>query len=175
MQLTTGKVAFPIEFDNGDKEVIYFNPNDREFIRRVMDFENSIEKRLKNINIEKYKANLDDGVKLDINIDDLSSIADMTPEQMESLRKKIGAVIDVDKEYQQALKEELNEIFKSDISSVVFKYCEPLDNVLVPDENGNETSKVFIMLFIEAFSEEIKKHQAKITPAMQKHIGKYSK
>ena len=175
MKLTTGKVAFPIEFDNGDKDVIYFNPNDREFIRRVMDFENSIDKRIKNINIDKYKANLDDGVKLDINMDDISSIANMTPEQMDSLRKKIGAVIDADAEYQKAIKEELNEIFQSDVSSVIFKYCEPLDNVVVTDENGNETSEVFIMLFVNAFSEEVKKHQAKVTPAMQKHMEKYSK
>ena len=175
MQLTTGKIAFPIEFDNGDKEVIYFNPNDREFIRRVIDFEHSIEKRTKNINIEKYKAQLDDGIKINIDAENISSISDMTSEEMDSLRKKIGAVIDIDNEYQKAIKDELNEIFKSDISSVVFKYCEPLDNILVTDENGNETSKMFVMQFIEAFSAEIKKHQAKLTPAMQKHIGKYSK
>ena len=28
MKLSTGKVGFTIEFDNGDKAGIYFNPND---------------------------------------------------------------------------------------------------------------------------------------------------
>ena len=34
MKLSTGKVAFPIEFDNGAKETIYFNPNDPDLFVR---------------------------------------------------------------------------------------------------------------------------------------------
>ena len=175
MKLSTGKVAFPIEFDNGDKEVIYFNPNDREFIKRVMDFENSIEVRTKKINIDKYKERIEDGVNININIDDFSQIEKMSAEEIASLRRKVDAIVDIDAEYQQALKEELNDIFKSDISSQIFKYCEPMDMVFVVDENGNETSEMFIMQFIRAFGEEIKKYQAKVSPAMQKHLEKYSK
>lgn len=177
MKLSTGKVAFPIEFDNGDKEVVYFNPNDREFVKRVMDFENSIEARTKKINIDKYKERIEDGVNVNINIDDFSQIEKMSTEEIASLRKKVGAIIDIDAEYQQALKDELNDIFKSDISSQVFKYCEPMDMVFTgeTDENGNEISEMFIMQFIRAFSEEIKKYQAKVSPAMQKHLEKYSK
>ena len=175
MKLSTGKVAFPIEFDNGDKEVIYFNPNDREFIKRVMDFENSIEVRTKKINIDKYKERIEDGVNININIDDFSQIEKMSAEEIASLRRKVGAIVDIDAEYQQALKDELNDIFKSDLSSQVFKYCEPMDMVFVVDESGNETSEMFIMQFIRAFGEEIKKYQAKVSPAMQKHLEKYSK
>lgn len=177
MKLSTGKVAFPIEFDNGDVETIYFNPNDREFIKRVMDFENSIEARTKEINIEKYKSQFDDGININLNIEDFSQIEKMSAEQIASLRKKVGAIVDIDAEYQQALKDELNDIFKSNISSQIFKYCEPMDMVLTGevDENGNEKSEMFIMQFIRAFGEEIKKYQAKISPAMQKHIEKYSK
>ena len=47
MKLSTGKVGFPIEFDNGDKAVIYFNPNDRGIQERIKGFEESIEKRIK--------------------------------------------------------------------------------------------------------------------------------
>ena len=177
MKLSTGKVAFPIEFDNGDKEVIYFNPNDREFIKRVMDFENSIEARTKKINIDKYKERIEDGVNVNINIDDFSQIENMSSEEIASLRRKVGAIVDIDAEYQQALKDELNDIFKCDISAQVFKYCEPMDMVLTGefDENGNEKSEMFIMQFIRAFGEEIKKYQAKVSPAMQKHLEKYSK
>ena len=175
MKLSTGKVAFPIEFDNGDIETIYFNPSDREFIKRVMDFENSIEKRTKQINIEKYKSQFDDGININLNIEDFSQIENMSAEEIASLRKKIGAIVDIDAEYQQALKDELNDIFNSDVSSQIFKYCEPMDMVLVVDESGNETSEMFIMQFIRAFGEEIKKYQAKVSPAMQKHLEKYSK
>lgn len=175
MKLSTGKVAFPIEFDNGDIETIYFNPSDREFIKRVMDFENSIEARTKQINIEKYKSQFDDGININLNIEDFSQIENMSAEEIASLRKKVGAIVDIDAEYQQALKDELNDIFKSDVSSQIFKYCEPMDMVLVVDESGNETSEMFIMQFIRAFGEEIKKYQAKVSPAMQKHLEKYSK
>lgn len=175
MKLSTGKVAFPIEFDNGDVETIYFNPSDREFIKRVMDFENSIEIRTKQINVEKYKSQFDDGININLNIEDFSQIENMSAEEIASLRKKVGAIVDIDAEYQQALKDELNDIFKSDISSQIFKYCEPMDMVFVVDESGNETSEMFIMQFIRAFGEEIKKYQAKVSPAMQKRLEKYSK
>ena len=39
MKLSTGKVAFPIEFDNGAKETIYFNPNDPDLFVRFSNFE----------------------------------------------------------------------------------------------------------------------------------------
>ena len=175
MKLSTGKVAFPIEFDNGDVETIYFNPYDREFIKRVMDFENSIEKRTKQINIEKYKSQFEDGMNIKLNIEDFSQIEKMSAEEIASLRRKVGAIVDIDAEYQQALKDELNDIFKSDISSQIFKYCEPMDMVFVVDESGNETSEMFIMQFIRAFGEEIKKYQAKVSPAMQKHLEKYKR
>lgn len=175
MKLSTGKVAFPIEFDNGDVETIYFNPYDREFIKRVMDFENSIEKRTKQINIEKYKSQFEDGMNIKLNIEDFSQIEKMSAEEIASLRRKVGAIVDIDAEYQQALKDELNDIFKSDISSQIFKYCEPMDMVFVVDESGNETSEMFIMQFIRAFGEEIKKYQTKVSPAMQKHLEKYKR
>jgi hypothetical protein len=177
MKLSTGKVAFPIEFDNGDKEIIYFNPNDREFIKRVMDFENSIEERTKKINIDKYKDRIEDGIDINLNIDDFSQIEKMSAEEIASLRRKVGAIVDIDAEYQQALKDELNDIFKSDISSQIFKYCEPMDMVFTGeiDENGNEISEMFILQFLRAFAEQVKKHQAKVSPAMQKHLDKYKR
>jgi hypothetical protein len=35
MKLSTGKKAFPIEFDNGEKETIFFNPNDPNLAIRL--------------------------------------------------------------------------------------------------------------------------------------------
>lgn len=170
MKLSTGKVAFPIEFDNGEKEVIYFNPNDRDFINRVRGFENSISERTKKIDIEKYKARIGNGINAEL---DYETLKNMSAEEMNVLCDQFSVVMDIDAEYQQALKDELNDIFKSDVSSVVFKYCEPTDMVIVTDEKGNEKSEMFLLQFINAFAEEIKKYQAKVTPAMEKHVGKY--
>ena len=35
MKLSTGKIAFPIAFDNGEKETIFFNPNDPNLAIRL--------------------------------------------------------------------------------------------------------------------------------------------
>lgn len=171
MKLSTGKVAFPIEFDNGETEVIYFNPNDRDFINRVRNFENSISERTKKIDIDKYKARIGEGISTDVI--DYETLKNMSADEMNALCDKFSVVIDIDAEYQQALKDELNDIFKTDVSSVVFKYCEPTDMVIVTDENGNEKSEMFLLQFINAFAAEIKKYQAKVSPAMEKHVGKY--
>ena len=175
MKLSTGKVAFPIEFDNGDVETIYFNPHDRDFIKRVMDFESSIDERVKKINIEKYKAQFEDGIDVSVSIETLSDIKKMSVEELTSLRKRVGAIVDIDSEYQQAIKDELDDIFKSKVSAQIFKYCEPLDTVIIINEHGEEDGEMFIMQFIRAFGEEIKKYQAKVSPAMEKHMRKYSK
>jgi hypothetical protein len=175
MKLSTGKIKFSIEFDNGDVDFIYFNPNDRELIRRIMDFESSIDERIKKIDTEKYKSKIEDGVELNIDFDDLESVSSLTEEQMTSLKNKVNAVIDIDEEYQRAFMDELNSIFESDISSVVFKHCKPLDAVFVADENGNETSEPYILVFLKEFHKEVQKYQNKITPEMKKHINKYAK
>lgn len=49
MKLSTGKVAFPIEFDNGDTEVIYFNPNDVELANRMKNLQAELVEKAKEI------------------------------------------------------------------------------------------------------------------------------
>lgn len=51
MKLSTGKIEFPIEFDNGDKQSIYFNPNDTDLPNRLKDFKTRVDNRLKEQNI----------------------------------------------------------------------------------------------------------------------------
>lgn len=98
MKLSTGKVAFPIEFDNGAKETIYINPNDPDLFVRFSNFEKRVEDKLKDI-------------------DDFELSADGTPNNEELLEKfeSINKVIC----------EELDVAFASNVSSVVFKYCSP--------------------------------------------------
>lgn len=98
MKLSTGKIAFPIEFDNGAKETIYFNPNDPDLFVRFSNFEKRVEEKLKDI-------------------DDFELSADGTPTNEELLGKfeSINKVICA----------ELDVAFASNVSSVVFKYCSP--------------------------------------------------
>lgn len=98
MKLSTGKVAFPIEFDNGDKEVIYFNPNDPNLPLKLKDFRGKVSERIKGI----------DDVELDEKGEPKSE------EFMEKFRTM-----------QNILFEELDYAFGSEISAVVFKHCSP--------------------------------------------------
>ena len=98
MKLSTGKIAFPIEFDNGDKQNIYFNPNDPDLAIRMKDFQSKVESRTKDLENLRLKQ-------------------DGTPEDVEAIEKF--------RQIRNILCEELDIAFNGDISSVVFKHCSP--------------------------------------------------
>ena len=98
MKLSTGKVAFPIEFDNGDKDCIYFNPNDPNLSIRLTDFQDKITARVKEL-------------------DDMKLNAEGTPED--------NSVIEEFRKFQNVLFEELDIAFGGEVSAVVFKHCSP--------------------------------------------------
>ena len=55
MKLHTGKVAFPIEFDNGDKDCIYFNPNDPDLAARLIASRDKIQSRIDTMEFEDFE------------------------------------------------------------------------------------------------------------------------
>ena len=175
MKLSTGKVAFPIEFDNGDKAVIYFNPHDRGIHERMQNFETAIEKRINEIDFEKYKSKFDDNVTVDFDINTPEKLLEMSTDELKALQNRLDAVNDIEKEYNTAVKDELDAVFGSKISDVAFRYCQPFDTVIVEDENGNEKREMYIMHFIHWLMVELKKYGAENKSAMDKHLSKYSK
>ena len=98
MKLSTGKVAFPNEFDNGDKDVIYFNPSDINLAIRLKDFKNRVESRVADMG-------------------DIELGADGQPEN--------EALLEGFREMQNVFFEELDRAFDGNISAVVFKHCSP--------------------------------------------------
>ncbi len=100
IKLSTGKIAFPIEFDGEETAVIYFNPNDPNLSIRMKDFEQNMKDKLELL--EK-----------DFSLDVEGNPED--PEMIEDFRK-----------VQNALFEEIDRAFDSKISDVVFKHCSPL-------------------------------------------------
>ena len=175
MKLSTGKVAFPLEFDNGDKAVIYFNPNDRGIQERIQGFEASIEKRIKEIDLEKYKSRFDNNVSVDFDIDNPEKLLEMSADELKTLQDRFDAVNEIEAEYNKAVKDELDIVFDSKISDVAFRYCQPFDTVVVENENGNENREMYIMHFIHWLMVELKKYGAENKNAMDKHLAKYSK
>ncbi len=98
MKLSTGKLPFPIEFDNGDVQNIYFNPNDPDLAIRMKDFQSKVEARTKDLEDIKLKN-------------------DGTPEDASAIERF--------REIRNIVCEELDTAFNGDISSVVFKHCSP--------------------------------------------------
>lgn len=174
MKLSTGKVAFPLEFDNGDKSVIYFNPNDRAIHERIKGFESSIDKRMKEIDLEKYKKKFDNSIP-NIDFEDPEKLLELSPEELRALQERLDVVNNIEEEYNNAVKSELDVVFDSPISAVLFKYCQPFDTVVVVDENGNEKREMYIMHVLHWLMIELKKYGMENKSAMDKHLAKYTK
>lgn len=172
MKLSTGKVAFPIEFDNGDKAVIYFNPHDRSIQERIKQFEPSVQQKIKELDIDKYK-NAFGGEGVQIDFENPEKLFEMSAEELQDIQDKLNVVGSIEAEYNNVVKEELDAIFASNISDVVFRYCQPFDVVTIVDENGNEKKEMYIMHFMQWLMGELKKYGMANQNAMDKHLNKY--
>ena len=171
MKLSTGKTAIKVPFDNGDVGVVYINTTDRTIQERINAFEGRVEEKIKSINLEKYQ--LDGEIKADIS--DIDALFEMSADDLEKLNKQMSVLTEIDKEYNNVVKEELDEVFKSPVSDVFFKYCQPFDVVVIEDDDGNEKREMYIMHLLKWLGHELKKNAEKNNSAMNKHIGKYVK
>ena len=98
MKLSTGKIAFPIEFDNGDKQNIYFNPNDPDLMLRMKNLDTKVQEKIKGLQ-------------------DVELTEEGKPAQI--------AQIETFEKMQNILKDELDYAFGGSVSAVVFKHCSP--------------------------------------------------
>lgn len=169
MKLSTGKVAFPLHFDNGDVENIYINPHDAGLQERIKGFEKSINERLQKINLEKHKAAFVDNI--DISTLDFDKLMGMSAEELEKITKQTDALSEIDKELEAQFCEEIDSIFNAEVSTKAFKYVPPL--AMVTDENGE--SEMYIMLVLKALAMEIQKYGNKMNNAANKYTQKYPK
>lgn len=145
MKLSTGKIAFPIEFDNGNKDCIYFNPNDPNLFIRLKNFEENLQKRASEIN-------------------DIELNAEGEPNSKDVI------VIETFNKMQDLMCEEIDKAFGGEISSVVFKYCSPFAIV-----QGEYFILQFVNAIKPEIEKQIKKSNAELEKKMAKHLNKYKK
>ena len=167
MKLSVGKIAFPIEFDNGDKDVIYFNPNDPDLASRLMSAKDKIDKKINAINSEDFNLMNDGSIEIP---EDIKDVENLSNEQRELLVKRAEQITKLMEDTKNIIFEELDRAFDGNISSIVFKHCSPFAVV-----NG----EYFITQFLNAITPEIRKHINKSNSDMEnkmaKHINKYRK
>ena len=167
MKLSTGKVAFPIEFDNGDKDCIYFNPSDPDLATRLIKSKDRIEKQINEMQFEDFEL-ASNGEPITVkSIDELSALDEKEAESVFNNAKKMSDIMDKCKEI---VCNEIDVAFGGDVSSVVFKHCSPFAQI---------GGKLFVTTFLESILPEIEKHakkeQQKAQKRMGKHINKYIK
>lgn len=148
MKLSTGKIAFPIEFDNGDKQNIYFNPNDPNLSVRMKDFEGKVKERTKDF--EEFKLK-EDGTVEENAINGIELV-----ERFQQI--------------QNIVYEELDYAFGGEISNVVFKYCSPFAIV-----DGEYFILQFINAIRPEIEKHVKMASENAQAKMQKHIAKYQR
>lgn len=169
MKLSTGKVAFPLQFDNGDVENVFINPHDTGLQERIKNFESSLKARLDEIKLEKHKEAFADNV--DFTSLDFDKLMQMSGEDLEKITKQTEAIAKLDKEIEKEFCNEFDKVFDSDVSSKAFKYVPPL--AMVETEEGE--CEMYILLVLKALALEIQKHGNKMSEATNKYTAKYPK
>ena len=169
MKLSTGRVAFPLHFDNGDVENVMINPHDTGMQARIKNFEGAVRERLKKISLEKYKDAFAD--EIDVSTLNFERLIDMSPEEFEKLTRRSDAIVEIDRELEKQFSEEMDIVFDTDISSKAFKYVPPL--AMVETENGEH--EIYLLIVLKALAEEIQKYGNKVSNATNKYVSKYPK
>lgn len=146
MKLSTGKVAFPIEFDNGESTVIYFNPVDADLAVRMSKFGKQIEERIEQL-VKSVELSNDGTAKRDID----------------------GDVAFVEK-VQEEVMDAVDEAFNSSISREVFKYCSPLALV-----DGNYFIINFMEAIVPEIEKKVNEMSINIDGKMNERLARYGK
>lgn len=172
MILSTGKVCFELEFDNGEKAKIHFNPNNREFLDRIKVFEKKINDRANKIDREKYATALSNELP-EIDFSNPDEFLKLSEKEIEEISETVDATCELAREYNTILKDEFDELFGEKMSDSVFKYCEPLDIVTYEIGTGEIVTEVFAAQFIRWLLKEIKRYSDKTNEVLNRHVGKY--
>lgn len=146
LKLDIGKESFPIQFSNGEKAEIYFNPDDPGLAIRLKNF--------KNIVPEKIAA-----------IKDVEITNNGTP----SIEQGVE-VIERFEKIEKIIFDELDKAFGGDISAVVFKYCSPFALV-----KGDFYIIRFLEAMIAEIQKRESKSVTKREEIYNKYLSKYGK
>lgn len=173
MILSTGKVAIPVKFDTGDEEQIFINPNDKEIFSRAKAFEKRLNDKIDKIDVERHKEALTRNVS-NVNLTDIDAVMALSDEELDALSVRAEALMQIENEFNVAIREEINVVFASDVATALFKHCQPLDTVVV-EKDGKEVAVLYVLHALEWLLTECSKVVDSNSAAIKKHIDKYRK
>lgn len=161
IKLSTGKISIPVEFDNGDKDFVCFNPNDTNLPVRLLDSHNRIQKRLDEMSFDDFEL---DNFGEPVSITKPEDIFNLSQEQIDAIVKQTEATAKIIEEAKKIIFEEIDTAFDSDVSRVLFKHCSPLGIV-----NG----EYYVMTVLNALAPVIQKECMKANAQAEKNKEKY--
>lgn len=165
------KHGFKFEFIvDGEKniETIYIDMTDRHLPQRMMNAQNLVQERTKDIKIRDVKFKSDGIPK---NIETFDDVASLSDEQIEDIKNAANAISDFYDEADEALIDEIGKALGTDIHNI-FKYCSPSDVVV--------DGEPFVATFLEALADKMveyyKEHpQKEINFDKKSYMRKYIK
>lgn len=167
MKLSAGKkVAFPVEFDNGDKDVIYFDPTDPDLGVRLINMGEELQTSLKSIGTD---VALDNTGEMAIP-KTISDIHDMNEEEFEAMAKIAKTMAGVVQEAKLSFMNALDNAFNSSVSTVLFKHCSPFAVV-----GGTYYAEQVLNALMVEIQNYLEKEAKNINNSAQKHLKKYTK
>lgn len=152
IKINTGKEEFELDFGDGIKESIYFNPHDDALGVKLCEFHKKVSERMSALE--------------DVEIDDKGeAIVDN-----EYITPEIALKIEARKMCDKIIYEEVDNVFSSKISDIVFKHRSPLAKV-----NGVP----FVLVLVDCLMPEIEARREKAkkesNAAIEKFVSKYKK
>lgn len=167
MKLSTGKkVAFPIEFDNGDKDVIYFDPTDPDLGIRLINIGEKLQTSLTETGNNVALDNTGE-MAVPKTLADVKSMSDSEYEAMANIaRSMAGTVTEAKLSFMNAL----DEAFNSSVSTVLFKHCSPFAVV-----NGSYYAEQVLDALMVEIQSYLEKEARKSSEVANKHLKKYMK
>lgn len=160
LNLNTGVKPIDINFGEIGKGRIYYNPDDTNFFKNLLNLQENIKKRIDELKSEDFDID-EFGNPIMSDEIDFSNLSD---EEKQKYVKKIKRQIEIMEKLNDIFYTETNKIFIGNASEVIFKYCNPLAII---------DNKFYITYFLENFFEEIaKKTKQKQEKNISRHVKK---
>lgn len=170
----TGRTAITMEFDTGDKETFYLNSNDPHMFERFRQFGNRVNEKITNFALEKSSRAFEQDFETKVENLDYSTLKNMTQRDIDILLERIDVLQSIENAYNNAIKEELDRAFDTEVSKVAFKHCEPLATIVVQSADGETKQMFYIEHWLDWFGNELQIIANKNKAAMNKHLSKHN-
>lgn len=143
LNLNTGVKPIDINFGELGSGRIYYNPDDTNFFKNLLNLQENIQKRINELKSDDFDIDVFGNpiIPQDCDVEKLSE------NERQDVLQKIKYQIDIIDKTNKIFYDEIDNIFIGNASEVIFKYCNPL--AIINDD-------FYIKQFFESLGKELK-------------------